>query len=1503
MTGADRNGSTASGSDAGVRFPLYDPEFEHDACGVGFIASRSGERSYRMVRLAAECLVRLDHRGARAADGTGDGAGLLTEIPYELLERELRARGIDPPDRARLGVITVFLPEEREGRRLVDAGLVGEGISVLAWRTVPVDGEALGERARETMPLIFQVLVEAPPEIDDEEAFEGRLFLARRSIERAARRSGFADFSIPSASGRTVVYKGLFSASRVEDFYWDLRDPSFVTSFAIFHQRYSTNTSPSWHIAQPFRTLAHNGEINTIRSNRAWMRSRQLKLTSPTWGDRINDIAPILSRGSSDSGSLDEAFELLIRSGRSVSHAKEMLIPAAWENVGDLPAGLRAFYEYHAFLTEPWDGPVAIAATDGRTLVAGMDRNGLRPLRWTVSPEVLVVASEAGVCPEEETLAVATGQLGPGEILRMDLATRKIGFSEEVKTALAAAGPYSDWLTTETLYVQHPFDPLQDERFDPARFSRVFGYTAEERRLVLQEMAHGRTPLGSMGNDTPLAALSEVPRRVSHYLHQAFAQVTNPPMDPIREHGVMSLRTYLGRRGSLLEETPQQAHLIELGSPVMSDAEVERVLASTDEGFVSTWIPTVFEAAHRDVGLRVALDEICNQAELAVRGGAAVVVLSDREVTEALAPVPMLLAVGAVHHRLIDAGLRLDASILAVSAEPRDAHDLATLVAFGASAVNPYLAIELVRSLAASGQIGVDPVAAQENYRTALQDGLLKIMSKMGICTISSYRGSELFELIGLDDELSRLAFRYAPRRVGGIGMERIAADVLSWHAKFLEGSEDPGGFYKHRRGGITHITSPAVVLALQKAVRSGAQSQWNAYRTVINDRPPSLIRDLLRVAPRQSIPLEDVAPVDHIMRRFVTAAMSLGALSREAHEALAEAMSMIGGMSNSGEGGEDPGRFGTPRNSEIKQIASGRFGVTPSYLASAEEFQIKMAQGSKPGEGGQLPGHKVTEEIAGLRHTEPGVTLISPPPHHDIYSIEDLAQLIYDLKSFKPSARVSVKLVSEPGVGTVAVGVAKARADAITISGADGGTGASPLVSVKHAGSPWEIGLAEAHQVLVAKGLRSRVTLEADGGLRTGWDVVVAALLGAERFGFGTLPLLALGCKMVRQCHENTCPVGIATQSEDLRAKFTGAPDQVVQLFTLLAEEVREHLAALGARTLDEIIGHAELLEAVDPTHPVARDLERLFVRADDFTRHPGYRTAPRPRLSRRLIADTAQAVADREPIEVAYPITNSDRAIGTTLSGRITRRHGSKGLLEDTVRLRLAGTAGQSLAAFLAPGISIHLDGPANDYVGKGMGGGRVVVVPRLNAPAAGEGTPIPHGAGNAVLYGATGGRLFIGGSVGQRFAVRNSGAEAVVEGCSDHGCEYMTNGLVVVLGRVGRNFGAGMTGGKAYVWDPNGTFPAAVADTAPLHRRPDEMEQLEVRAMVEAHLTFTRSSTAAALLDEWDRAAHAFWVLSPGRSAAMEAQADLADPVIDFMLEVPVAGQFTEGSADPG
>ncbi len=911
---------------------------------------------------------------------------------------------------------------------------------------------------------------------------------------------------------------------------------------------------------------------------------------------------------------------------------------------------------------------------------------------------------------------------------------------------------------------------------------------------------------------------------------------------------------------------------------MLSDAEVEHIRGSSAYGFTSTWIPATFAAAAGSAGLRGALDDICDQAELAVRAGVGIILLSDREVDAERAPVPMLLAVGAVHQRLVAAGIRLGASIVAVSGEPRDAHDLAALVAFGASAVNPYLAIEQVRALAARGDITVDPIAAQENYRTALDDGLLKIMSKMGICTISAYRGSALFEVIGLDDEVSTRAFRFAPRRIGGVGFDRISADVLSLHGKYEAGEEDPGGFYKHRRGGITHITSPSVVLALQKAVRSGDQEQWNAYLRAIDDRPPAVLRDLLRPVSGRSIPLDEVAPIEHIMRRFTTAAMSIGALSREAHEALAEAMSLIGGMSNSGEGGEDPARFGSPRNSAIKQVASGRFGVTPAYLASAEEIQIKMAQGAKPGEGGQLPGHKVSMEIAALRHTEPGVTLISPPPHHDIYSIEDLAQLIYDLKAFKPSARVSVKLVSEPGVGTVAVGVAKARADAITISGSDGGTGASPLVSIKHAGSPWEIGLAEAHQVLVANGLRSRVALEADGGLRTGWDVVAAALLGAERFGFGTLPLLALGCKMVRQCHENTCPVGIATQREDLRAKFTGAPDQVVQLFSLLAEEVRRHLAALGARTIDEIIGRSDLLEPVDYRHPVAASLIRLLVRADVDARHPGYRPAPRRALSLRLVTDTVEAVSFRRAVEVAYPITNADRAIGTTLSGEIARQHGPAGLAEGTITVRLAGAAGQSLGAFLAPGVSIYLDGSANDFVGKGMGGGLIAVTPRLREDPDLPGR-VPHGAGNAVLYGATGGSLFVAGTVGQRFAVRNSGARAVVEGCSDHGCEYMTNGVVAVLGPIGRNFGAGMTGGTAFVWDPERRSRSMVADTAPSVRATTEAERRALFDLLNQHVLHTGSRVAEKILADWQ--ADAFWILAPAKPRREADDRERVDP----------------------
>jgi glutamate synthase domain-containing protein 2/glutamate synthase domain-containing protein 1/glutamate synthase domain-containing protein 3 len=1439
-------------------FPLYDVTMDRDACGVGFIADRRAIATHRTLRRAIACLSALDHRGAKAADGTGDGAGILTRIPYRLLAHELEVHSIDVPPRERLAVAMVFLPDGQADwcRGAVEEAFAGEGTPVVHWRRVPYGPNALGQLAAASMPRIEQAIIVAADDVEDEDAFERRLLLARKGAERTATELGIEGFSIPSASGRTVVYKGLFTARNIDAFYWDLTDPVYETDFAVFHQRYSTNTFPSWDRAQPARILAHNGEINTIGSNRAWMTARGVDLRSAAWGDRAGDLRPLVGPDSSDSGSLDDVVELLVRSGRSLAHAKEMLIPAAWENVSDLDPELRAFYEYHAFLTEPWDGPAALAGSDGVTLLAAMDRNGLRPARWTITPDTVLVASEVGLIAEVEIEATATGQLGPGELVVVDLETGDVRFSDEVRKELASRRPYVDWISTQTAHVQHPFDPLQDDRFDAEALARAFGYTAEERRLILKEMAEGRTPVLSMGNDSPLAVLGEAPQRLSRYFHQMFAQVTNPPVDPIRERLVMSLRAYLGRRGSMLEETPQQARLIELASPVLSDAEVGRVLAHPE--FRSAWLPVLFPVSKGAEGLLPAIEALKQRSEMAVREGATIVVLSDRETDADNAAIPMLLAVGAVHHHLLRAGLRLRASIVAVSGEPRDAHDLACLVAFGASAINPYLAIEQVREMAARGDVDVDPVVAQENYRRVTEEGLLKILSKMGICTISAYRGSELFEVIGLDDEVLESAFRFAPSRIGGAGFPEIAKNTLELHSA-LEG--DPvaaEGYYKHRRGGVPHVNSPKAVLSLKKAARSGDPEDWQAYLAeVAEDRPVAQLRDLVRLAQREPVPLDEVEPAEAIMRRFSTAAMSLGALSREAHEALAEAMTAIGGLSNSGEGGEDPGRFGTARNSGIKQVASGRFGVTPGYLASAEELQIKMAQGSKPGEGGQLPGHKVSPEIAGLRHTEPGVTLISPPPHHDIYSIEDLAQLVFDLKTFAPEKRVTVKLVSEPGVGTIAVGVAKAKADAVLISGSEGGTGASSLVSIKHAGSPWELGLAEAHQALVANSMREDIILETDGGLRTGRDVVVAALLGADRFGFGTLPLLALGCKMVRQCHENTCPVGIATQDLDLRAKFTGAPEQVVSMFRLLAEEVRGHLAALGSRTLEEVIGRADLLELAD--HPTAQSLGDRLVRARFSCSHEGYKSVERSALGDALAAQAVPAIEAGRRLDTAYPVRNTDRAVGTRLSGLIAAEHGDQGLDDDSIRIRLSGFAGQSLGAFLVPGVSIRLDGVANDYVGKGMGGGKITIVPASRT----EGR-VPHAAGNAVLYGATGGRVFIAGSVGQRFAVRNSGAAAVVEGCSDHGCEYMTGGTVVLLGPPGRNLAAGMTGGVLYVYDPEGVAPRHLADTAPSAVRPGATDLIDVKGLLSQHLAATGSRTAQEVLANWESATAHFWVL---------------------------------------
>ena len=1421
--------------------------------------------------MAVECLVRLDHRGAKTADGTGDGAGLLTQIPRRLLNRHLTAAGISPPPR--LGVVMAFLPADNPsaGQDVVTDALAREDIPLLAWRSVPNDPDVLSPRARRLMPVIRQALVEVPRDLDPEE-FERLLLLARKHMEREG--EGLESFSIPSASARTVVYKGLFTAKRISDFYWDLMDPDYETSFAIFHQRYSTNTSPAWEIAQPFRSLAHNGEINTISANRSWIKGRQRNATSEIWGERLKELRPFVQPGLSDSASLDNVFEILLRSGRSLAHVKEMLIPPALDRGFTMEPEIQDFYEYHASLTEPWDGPAAVAVTDGISLLAGMDRNGLRPARWTITPDSLIVASEAGVCPSEEAKAERTGQLGPGEALLFDGRSGDIRFSREIREELSRRQPYGEWTHHQTLYVQKPFSARVRFELAHERLCRVFGYTAEERRLILTEMALGKSPLGSMGNDTPLAAFSGRPRRLSHYFHQLFAQVTNPPMDPIREKAVMSQRTYLGGRGSFLEDVYRPFSRIELMSPVLSLAELETVVRSGDPRLFSHWIPCVWPVSEGEEGMKGRLDQICREAMEATEQGASIIVLSDREVDELHAPIPMLLAVGAVHKHLIETGLRLQVSIVAVSGETRDSHDLACLIAYGASAVNPYLAIREVMQMARERVLRVNPVEAQENYRNALQNGLLKVMSKMGICTVSAYRGSELFEALGLNAEVLEYAFPNTPSRLSGRGFHHLAWNTLRLHSQYSAGIEDPGGFYKQRGRGEFHVTSPSVVLALQKAARAGDRQTWDRYLQTIQQRPVTHIRDLLTFVERSPVLLSQVEPAGAIMRRFVTSAMSHGALSREAHEALAQAMTLIGGNSNSGEGGEGVERYGTPRNSSIKQVASGRFGVTPGYLHSATELQIKMAQGSKPGEGGQLPGHKVSPEIARLRHTKPGVTLISPPPHHDIYSIEDLAQLIYDLKTFKPLVKVSVKLVSEPGVGTIAAGVVKAQADVVLISGAEGGTGASPLESIKHAGSPWELGLAEAHQTLMANGLREEVQLETDGSLRTGRDVVIAALLGADRFGFGTLPLLALGCKMVRQCHLNTCPVGIATQREDLRAKYTGKVEQVVTVFEMLAEEVRRYLALLGARTLEEVIGRSDLLAPVE--HSLAASLGPLLVRADSRRRHPGFRIFRVSNLSRRLAEEAEEAIETGTAVSLSYPISNTDRTVGARLSGMVTARWGEEGMEEDSVSVGLSGTAGQSFGAWLAPGISLRLDGTANDYVGKGMAGGRIVVVPRRSTRY--SEAPV-HAAGNAVIYGATGGVLMMSGTVGQRFAVRNSGGTAVVEGCSDHGCEYMTGGTVVILGPVGGNFAAGMTGGVSYVWDPEFQLQGFLADTSPAVRRPTDQDTEEIRSLVGLHLQHTGSRVARDVLDRWPGEAGRFWVLEAARRVPLGPTQPLA------------------------
>ena len=1426
---------------------------EKDACGVGFIASRNIPPTHGMTLKVLECLANLDHRGAKFADGTGDGAGVLTEIPFELLRAELEELNIEHDVNKKIGIISCFFDPKNidESKELINSELSNSGIKLLYWRKVPTDKQILGDLARESKPSIYQGIISA--ENETHKNFEKKLFLFRKVLEKKILEVEFLNIHINSCSSKTVVYKGLFTAKQTADFYWDLRNPLYKTRFGIFHQRFSTNTSSTWDKAQPFRMLAHNGEINTIQSNFSWMKAREVDASSSFWKEDIEKLKPFIDESISDSGQLDNALELLVRSGRTLSHAQEMLIPSAWENNPRFTNKQKAFYQYHSFLTEPWDGPAAIIASDGRDIIAGLDRSGLRPMRWMVSDRYVLAASEVGICPSVEAGAYKTAQLEPGQTIRYRIENDELLDESQVITKLSEKNPYIDWVNSKPLNVDEKYSEKQDDAIDSDKLSSFYNYTPEEERLILLPMLKGDIPTGSMGNDTSLAVMSSNNPRLTRYFHQLFAQVTNPPIDPIRERFVMSTKTYLGKRGSILKETAQQANLISLDSPILSGASYDALTKNKALRNKSVVINTNFQKV--DHSIEDALKIICETIkEEIVENKKSVIILSDRVIKTGESVIPSLMVLAKVHHYLIEEGIRLKASLVVVSGDIRDSHDLACHIAYGASAVWPYLALEKVRQLALqNNELELSPVKAQENYRKSLNKGLLKIMSKMGICTISSYRGSELYEIIGLDKDLVSELFRFSKTRTEGYGYQYFYDNLKIYGNEEVE-KIGLGGFYKHKKDAETHVTSPKTVLKLQKAVRSGDIDDWHVYLETLEDRVDVQLRDMFSLPETiNNNKIADGELLKEIYKKFTVSSMSLGALSEEAHQALAIAMNKIGGKSGSGEGGEDPKRYNTEKNSKIKQIASGRFGVTPDYLASAEEFQIKMAQGSKPGEGGQLPGFKVDKHIARLRHTVEGVTLISPPPHHDIYSIEDLAQLIYDLKTFNPNNPVSVKLVSEPGVGTIAVGVAKAGADIITIAGSDGGTGASPWVSIKHAGSPWELGLSETHQALVKNNMRHKVLIEVDGGLRSAKDVIIGTILGADRFGFGTLPLLALGCKMVRQCHENTCPVGIATQDENLRAKFPGAPEQVIQLFNFIANDVISYLEKFNVSNIDDLLGRADLLGLKISNNNLSKSLHKILMNFSIEEKHPGFIRHSEGRLSRRITSEVIKSVENEQKSFIQYPIANEDRSIGARLSGEITLKNLSSKITQHPTTISLSGAAGQSFGAFIRDGINLKLTGNANDYVAKGMAGGSITIIPQGRKMKGAY-----HAAGNTILYGATGGQLFIAGTVGQRFGVRNSGAIGVVEGCSAHGAEYMTGGTLVVLGSIGFNFGAGMTGGKAIVLNTQKNFKQYISETAPEYKNLTDIDKLELKTLLEVHIEKTKSETALNILkkyDNWD------------------------------------------------
>jgi glutamate synthase (ferredoxin) len=1505
--GSRRNSPGSHPHAAAAPHPALEPSREHDACGVGFVATASGARSHEVVAMALEGVARVAHRGAASTDNSGDGAGLLTQIPARLFYRDAYRQGLHLQPGLPFGVGAFFLPREPEAlgasARMVEEVLAGDGIPFLGWRDVPVNPGALGPTALASCPVIRQVLVGRPALATDEDAWERALYLARREMERRAGELNLSGFYACSLSCRTVVYKALLTGTQLSAFYTDFRYPEYESAVAVFHQRYSTNTLPSWPLAQPFRLLAHNGEINTLWGNRNAMTMRQPMLASPVWGAKIERLREVIWEEGSDSASLDNAMELLVRSGRDPVHTAMMMVPQAWEKYPDLDPSIKAFYEYHQCVLEPWDGPAAIAFSDGVIAAAAVDRNGLRPCRYKVRRDGLVVASsEVGVVDLDPREVVECGKVGPGEVLVVDTARHEVIRNLDAKREIAGRRPYARWVARymATLVPDPARVPLAPEGDELLRLERAFGYGAEDLRLVLEPMGtSGADPVWSMGDDTPIPPLSAVPQSVYAYFRQRFAQVTNPPIDPLRETMVMSLRMHLGRRGSPLLERPSYARMLRLEHPILLDDEMAAL--RNVAGFSTVTLDAVWDASKGVDGLRPALTALRRAAERAARRGARVIVLSDRTVDERHAPIPMLLAVGAVRQHLVHTGLRARVGLVAEAGDALDIHHFATLIGYGAEAVHPWLAVAAVREALGReeshrsarkepAEPRPTPAEGAKRFRSAAEKGLLKVLSKMGISTLSSYCGGQIFEILGLGQEVVSTCFAGTASPIGGIGFEEIAEDVLARHRAAYASTEAAAeslpdhGRVRFRKDGEDHGWAPPIVVALQQAVKSEGAEAYDGFLVRNSARRPAGPRDLLAVREGTPVPLDEVEPVEAIRRRFVSSAMSLGALSPEAHATLTIAMNRMGARSNSGEGGEDPDNYRPAENGDradnrVKQVASARFGVTTEYLVRAEELEIKIVQGAKPGEGGQLPAHKVTGLIARLRHAVPGIQLISPPPHHDIYSIEDLAQLIHDLKTVNPLARVGVKLVSEVGVGTVAAGVAKAYADYVLIAGHNGGTGASPLSSIKHAGSPWELGLAEAQQILIRNGLRHRIEVRTDGGLKTGRDVVIAALLGAESYGFGTAPLVAMGCAMARQCHINTCPTGIATQREDLRAKFKGTPEQVIGYFSLVAEEVRRILAGMGFRSLDEIVGRNDLLERVEhPEVPRAQmlDLSVLMAPTDEEGR-PRAPTGPLRRTMHRndrpgLVSLDAEILEELGPyldsglpFSGTYSIYNHHLAVGARVAGAIVERTGDAGLPAGAVRLRFAGAAGQSFGAFTCRGMHLELEGEANDYVGKGLSGGEITIRPFRRAAYA-DTSHQQLIIGNTVLYGATGGKLFAAGQAGDRFAVRNSGAIAVIEGAGNHCCEYMTSGIVVVLGRAGRNFGAGMSNGVAYVLDEAGTFAGRVnrdmVEPADLEDRDIEL----LHRLVREHEERTASPRARTILVQWENFLPLFRKVAP-------------------------------------